>query len=43
MRKKYETPEIDVLKLRLKGELLGPSTSTFEPEDPIGEDVSDIE
>lgn len=43
MRKIYEDPEFEVIRVQLCDELLGPSTSTFNPEDPLKEDVEEVE
>lgn len=37
MRKRYEDPVFELIRIQLRDALLGPST--FTPEDEIGEDV----
>lgn len=39
MRKKYEDPAFDIVKLHLTDALLTPSQ--FDPEETIGEDIID--
>lgn len=39
MKKEYAYPIFEVIKIQLSNELLGPSTSQFEPEDPVEEEV----
>lgn len=41
MRKIYEDPEFEVIRVQLCDELLGPST--FNPEDPLKEDDDEVE
>lgn len=39
MKKKYEDPLFEIVKIQISNDLLSPSTSTFTPEDEIREDV----
>lgn len=41
MRKIYEDPEFEVIRVQLCDALLGPST--FNPEDPLKEDGDEVE
>lgn len=41
MRKKYEDPEFELIRIQLSDALLGPST--FNPEDELKEDEDDVE
>lgn len=43
MRKKYDAPEFELLKIQINDQLLGASTSSFTPEDPIEEDPYDFD
>ena len=43
MRKIYEDPEFEVIRVQLCDALLGPSTSTFTPEENLKEDDEEVE
>ena len=44
MRKEYSSPEIELIRVQLRNDVLGPSvTEPFTPEETIGEQIFEEE